>query len=79
MQQLRDFDIHRIRNRFGVVMERTVRELRGEACLDMQNISPPRKQIISSRSFGKSVTSLSELQEAVSVYMGGFKLQVQQG
>ncbi len=69
VQQLRDFDIHRIRNRFGVVMERTVRELRGEACLEMEDIAPSRKQIISSRSFGQSVTSLSELQEAVSVYM----------
>jgi DNA polymerase V len=67
--QLRDFDIHRLRNRFGVVMERTVRELRGEACLEMVDIAPPRKQIISSRSFGQSVTALSELQEAVSVYM----------
>ena len=69
VKQLRDFDIHRIRNRFGVVMERTVRELRGVACLEMRDISPPRQQIISSRSFGQSVTTLSELQEAVSVYM----------
>ena len=69
VKQLRDFDIQRIRNRFGVVMERTVRELRGVACLDMLDITPPRKQIISSRSFGQSVTALSELQEAVSVYM----------
>lgn len=69
VKQLRDFDIYRIRNHFGVVMERTVRELRGVACLEMVDITPPRQQIISSRSFGKSVTSLSELQEAVSVYM----------
>lgn len=69
VKQLRDFDIGRIRNRFGVVMERTVRELRGVPCLDMLDIAPPRKQIISSRSFGQSVTTLSELQEAVSVYM----------
>lgn len=69
VKQLRDFDIYRIRNRFGVVMERTVRELRGVACMEMADVTPPRQQIISSRSFGKSVTSLSELQEAVSVYM----------
>ena len=69
VKQLRDFDIQRIRNRFGVVMERTVRELRGVACLEMVDIAPPRQQIISSRSFGQSVTALSELQEAVSVYM----------
>jgi DNA polymerase V len=69
VKQLRDFDIPRLRNRFGVVMEKTVRELRGEPCLEMVDISPPRQQIISSRSFGQSVTSLAELQEAVSVYM----------
>ncbi len=69
VKQLRDFDIYRIRNRFGVVMERTVRELRGVACLEIVDIAPPRQQIISSRSFGQSVTALSELQEAVSVYM----------
>jgi DNA polymerase V len=69
VKQLRDFDTHRIRNRFGVVMERTVRELRGVACLEMVDIAPPGQQIISSRSFGQSVTSLSELEEAVSVYM----------
>jgi DNA polymerase V len=67
--QLRNFDVHRIRNRFGVVMERTVRELRGEPCLEMIDIVPPRQQIISSRSFGQAVTSMNELQEAVSVYM----------
>jgi DNA polymerase V len=36
----------------------------------MTEISPCRKQIISSRSFGRYVTSLQELQEAVSSYMG---------
>ncbi len=69
VKQLRDFDISRIRNHFGVVMERTVYELRGVSCLDRLDIAPPRKQIISSRSFGQSVTTLNELQEAVSVYM----------
>jgi DNA polymerase V len=69
VKKLRDFDMLRLRNRFGVVMEKTVRELRGESCMEMVDISPPRQQIISSRSFGQSVTSLAELQEAVSVYM----------
>lgn len=68
VQQLRDFDIQRIRNRFGVTMERTVRELRGEACLALTDIAPPRQQIISSRSFANSVTSLAELEQAISRY-----------
>ncbi len=69
VQQLRDFDVTRLRNRFGVVMERTVRELRGESCIEMTDITPPKQQIISSRSFGRLVTELSELEEAVSTYM----------
>ena len=68
-QQLRDFDVTRLRKRFGVVMERTVRELRGETCLEMVDIAPAKQQIISSRSFGRYVTGLAELEEAVSTYM----------
>jgi DNA polymerase V len=69
VQQLRDFDVTRLRKRFGVVMERTVRELRGESCLEMVDVTPAKQQIISSRSFGRYVTDISELEEAVSTYM----------
>jgi DNA polymerase V len=69
VRQLRDFDVTRLRSRFGVVMERTVRELRGTSCLEMTDISSPKQQIISSRSFGRYVTELQELEEAVSTYM----------
>jgi DNA polymerase V len=69
VQQLRDFDVTRLRKRFGVVMERTVRELRGEPCLEMVDVAPAKQQIISSRSFGRYVTELSELEETVSTYM----------
>lgn len=69
VRQLRDFDISRLRRRFGVVMERTVRELRGEPCLEMAEVSPLRQQIISSRTFGRYVIDLQELEEAVSAYM----------
>jgi DNA polymerase V len=69
VQQLRDFDVTRLRKRFGVVMERTVRELRGESCLEMVDVTPAKQQIISSRSFGRYVTDIKELEEAVSTYM----------
>ena len=69
VQQLRDFDVTRLRMHFGVVMERTVRELRGEPCLEMVDVTPDKQQIISSRSFGRYVTELHELEEAVSTYM----------
>lgn len=69
VRQLRDFDVSRLRSRFGVVMERTVRELRGQSCLDLIDVSPAKQQIISSRSFGRYVTELTELEQAVSSYM----------
>ncbi len=69
VKQLRDFDVTRLRDRFGVVMERTVRELRGESCLEMVDVAPAKQQIISSRSFGRYVTDIKELEEAVSTYM----------
>jgi DNA polymerase V len=80
VQQLRDFDVTRLRSRFGVVMERTVRELRGESCLNMIDVTPAKQQIICSRSFGRYVTELQELEEAVSAYMSraAVKLRKQQ-
>ena len=69
VQQLRDFDVTRLRSHFGVVMERTVRELRGEPCIEMADVAPAKQQIISSRSFGRYVTDIKELEEAVSTYM----------
>ena len=57
-----------IRSIGGVTLERTQRELNGIACLAMEEISPPRKNTCSSRSFGKAVTELEELEEAVANY-----------
>lgn len=58
----------RIRAEFGVVVERTVAELNGTACLELEDFTPPRSQIICSRSFGTSVVHLSELEQAVIAY-----------
>jgi DNA polymerase V len=64
---LRDEDRSLLRNKFGIVMEKISHELNGTSCLPIETIQP-KKQIISSRSFGKLVTELSELEEAVSHY-----------
>ena len=61
-------DIAMIRDRFGVVMERTVRELHGISCQPLEEVSADRKQIVSSRSFGKVITAIEELEEAVTQY-----------
>ncbi|TDR30241.1 Y-family DNA polymerase [Hydromonas duriensis] len=55
-----------LRQKFGVVVERTQRELQGVSCLDMETIKPKRQQIIRSRSFGQPVCDLTGLRSAIS-------------
>jgi DNA polymerase V len=50
------------------VMERMVYELRGTPCIDFEQVTPDRKSIMASRSFGRTVTSLGELEEAVATH-----------
>jgi len=69
VQLLKEASPRDIRARFGVVMERTCNELRGLSCLALEEISPPRQEIVSSRSFGELVNTLDELAEAVSMYV----------
>ncbi|MFI8146025.1 DNA polymerase thumb domain-containing protein [Acinetobacter sp. ABJ_C5_2] len=54
---------------FSIVMARTVYELQGISCIEIEHSPPSKKQIISSKSFGQRVTNLFDLQEAVSLYM----------
>jgi len=67
--QLRDADPTMIRQRFNVVLQRTVLELRGVPCLDLEHDSPDAKTICTARSFGHSVESYPELAEALSAYV----------
>jgi DNA polymerase V len=69
VKQLRDADAETLRNRFSVVLERTVRELRGVSCLDLEAVVPEKQQIMSSRSFGTLVYALDDLEEAVASYV----------
>ncbi|MFC5076721.1 translesion error-prone DNA polymerase V subunit UmuC [Vibrio thalassae] len=57
-----------IRDQFSVVLERTVRELNGESCIELEEIPPTKKQIVCSRSFGVKVTHFELLREAVCEY-----------
>lgn len=66
---LRDTDVKTIRQRFGVVLERTVRELNGVPCIELEEAPPDKQQIISSRSFGRPIVDLQELQEALATYI----------
>jgi DNA polymerase V len=55
-----------IRKQFSVMLERTVHELNGRACFDLEVNAPRRKQIVCSRSFGQKTTQQSAVQEALS-------------
>lgn len=76
---LRSANISMIRQQFGVVMERTVRELNGQPCISFEEAPAPRQQIVVSRSFGTEITALQDLISSVATYVarGAEKLRRQ--
>lgn len=66
--QLADSDIRFIRKHFSVVLERTVRELRGEPCLELEEFTPVKQEIICSRSFGGRITEYEDMRQAICSY-----------
>lgn len=65
---LMQLDNAAIRSRWGVVLERTVRELHGISCVDLDHTPAPRKEIACTRSFGRPVTELPDLNQAVTEF-----------
>lgn len=65
---LADTDIRFIRKHFNVVLERTVRELRGEPCLQLEEFAPTKQEIICSRSFGERITDYTSMRQAICSY-----------
>jgi DNA polymerase V len=57
------------RSKWSVVLERTVRELRGESCIELENSPPTKQQIACTRSFGQPVTSIHDLETAVTTFV----------
>ncbi|ABM39551.1 UMUC domain protein DNA-repair protein (plasmid) [Polaromonas naphthalenivorans CJ2] len=67
-QDLAGLDPAMVRRRWSVVLERTVRELQGMACIALE-LAPARKhEIACTRSFGQPVTRLADLNEAVTEF-----------
>ena len=64
--ELRNAPVPWVRSQFGVVLERTVRELQGTPCMQLETQPPPKQQIACTRSFGRPVTDLAPLIEAIS-------------
>ena len=56
----------RIQSQFNVVVARTVMELNDTACMELEDITPNKQQIVCSRSFSRRLTTYSELSQALS-------------
>lgn len=65
---LKHGDPRLIRERLGVVTLRLALELHGTPCLALEQEIPDRKSIMASRSFGRPVTTLAEMREALAAY-----------
>jgi DNA polymerase V len=61
-------DAKSMRKLFSVVVEKTIRELRGEPCYGLEEGPEPKQMIACSRSFSERVTELEPLREAVATY-----------
>jgi DNA polymerase V len=65
---LRGVDVEWMRRRFGVTGVRTVYELRGMSCYELEDQPPTKKGITVSRMFGRKVETVEELKEAIASY-----------
>ena len=61
-------DVATLRKQFSVVFEKTVLELRGTPCMDVDHEPAAQQQMMCSRSFGTPVTELPGLVEVVSQF-----------
>lgn len=60
---------HKIGKLFSSVMQRTVMELQGISCIELEDAPPPKKQIVASRSFGEKITEIDDMKEAICKYI----------
>jgi DNA polymerase V len=66
--QLREADDQWIRKHLGIVGLRLVMELRGISCLDLEECPAPKQSLTCSRAFGQLISTLADMEEAVSSY-----------
>ena len=52
----------------SVNVERTMEELNGRPCLDLEALPPSKQQIYCTRSFGQTVDGLAPIQQAITLY-----------
>ncbi|WP_312299112.1 Y-family DNA polymerase [Stutzerimonas nitrititolerans] len=61
-------DDHKIMDEFGVVLRRTVLELRGVPCAELELQTPPKQQIVSSRAFGARQKGWKSIEQSIASY-----------
>jgi DNA polymerase V len=66
---LRDADPVWAKQKYSVVMQRTILELRGHSCIPLELAPPSRQSIVVSQSFSRPVTELRELKEAIATHL----------
>jgi DNA polymerase V len=68
-RQLRDAEPEWIKRRFSVVLMRTVLELRGESCLELEEPEESRKSLMCGRSFGTPLKELEDIRPALTHFV----------
>lgn len=68
VQQLAQMDAATVRRRWSVLLERTVLELQGTACMALDEAPAAKKEIACTRSFGRPITALHHVAEAVTEF-----------
>ena len=68
VEDLRTANQTRMRQQFSIVVERTVKELNGISCIELDGSGTPRQQIMVSRSFGQEVSNFDDLAESVAYF-----------
>ncbi len=68
-RQLRDTDPEWIKKRFSVVLMRTVLELRGESCMELEQPEESRKSLMCGRSFGTPLKELEDIRTPLTYFV----------
>jgi DNA polymerase V len=68
VEELRCSNPEYLRQQFSIVLVKTVQELNGIPCIELEEAGSPRQQIMVSRSFGSPVSALDDLSESVAYY-----------
>ncbi len=67
-----------IKKHFSIVMARTVMELQGTPCLELETAPPAKQQILYSRTFGQRMSDIDALNEIITVFASRAHLKLRQ-